>query len=331
MNQRTHAWLAVRAVALLEEDGSVPNLVKILKPYIKSTAIGAWLPDLAGSKKGFGDIDYHILKMKPYSGSDSKRFITLKDDLLKRIGSKRKMHQYLKKDKTLTKTWWKTPYKANPNPGQHLANESMSLSSMLIDLLIFGDKDVAKLVPGSVPFVKQLNQDARSRKEQVATIFFMLSHFLADSCMPCHCDARSLSSYRGGLHHELESRWSRKVGTYFDKKKLAKSNSTSYRILKEAKAVDKSFGISFSGEVPKLKKKTDVWLEIINVCRASFALACIYSPVKDYPFGTTNKAPLKRFKKIDGGDKFLDDLDKVIIHDAILNIAIIWKHIWEKF
>ena len=57
MKQRTHTWLAIRAIALLEDSGAAPGLVKLLKPYVNSVAIGSWIPDLADSKRGSGDID----------------------------------------------------------------------------------------------------------------------------------------------------------------------------------------------------------------------------------------------------------------------------------
>ena len=52
MNQRTHAWLAIRAVALLEERKKNRQLVKLLKPHVQTTAIGTWIPDLRDTKKG---------------------------------------------------------------------------------------------------------------------------------------------------------------------------------------------------------------------------------------------------------------------------------------
>jgi hypothetical protein len=330
MNQRTHAWLAVRAVALLADAHEAKGLVKLLKPHLRSTAIGAWIPDLADSKKGGGDIDNHILKMKPYSGSQRARYIADKAELRKRLGTARLMNTYLRDNQSLSPTWWRQPYKAKPQPGQHLANRAMSLCTTLADLLILGDAEVARAVPGAVRFTDQMPNDALSRQEQVATHFFMLSHFVADSCMPCHCDARKLSGYSRGLHNKLEARWSRIVGAYFDKKKLFKSTDSPAKLLKAARKVDANFGLQFSNAIPRIKA-TDVWKEIINVCRASYALANILASPFEFPPGTLKSAPLSRLTQNAIGQTLLEEMDEVIIHDAVLNIAMTWKYIWDKF
>ena len=204
MNQRTHAWLAIRAVALLEELNKTPQLVKLLKPHLQTTAIGTWIPDLRDTKKGSGDIDNHVLKMKPYKGSQKKRFTVTKPELLELLGKGRRMYDFLEKNKSLKPTWWDKPYKAYPRPGQHLANRAMALTTTLIDLLILGDARVADHLPKKTSFISKIDPEAKSTEEQIATYFFMQSHFVADACMPCHCDARTLSGYSKGLHHELE-------------------------------------------------------------------------------------------------------------------------------
>ena len=49
MKQATHAWIAVRAIALLEDSGLCPGLVSMLKPHAREAAIGAWIADEADS------------------------------------------------------------------------------------------------------------------------------------------------------------------------------------------------------------------------------------------------------------------------------------------
>ena len=330
MEQRTHTWIAIRAIALLEKIGDTPKLVKLLKPYVKTAAIGSWMPDLQDSKKGSGDIDNHILKMKPYNGAQKKRFTKKKSELLKLLGSKRKMYKYLKTDDKLNDNWWATPYKAEPQPGQHLGNRAMALSVTIIDLLILRDPNVAKLVPGRIGFITNVDEEARSTAAQVSTYFFMLSHFIADSCMPCHCDCRYLSSYSNGLHKELEYYWKKQIGTYFDKKKLLKNTDSDDLILDESRRIDEKFNLSFPASIPKLVSK-DVWKEIVFICRASFALACILSHPSDYPYNSRKKATFDALFGSTEGQQLLSDMNQVIIHDAVLNIAVVWKHIWSKF
>ena len=45
MNQRTHSWIAVRAIALLEDENTERNLVRLLKPHVRKASVGAWIPD----------------------------------------------------------------------------------------------------------------------------------------------------------------------------------------------------------------------------------------------------------------------------------------------
>ena len=332
MDQRTHTWLAIRAVALLEDANEAPGLVKILKPHVKSAAIGSWIPDMADSKPGTGDIDNHVFKLKPYSGPGAKRFITKRDKLFKSLGNKRQIRTFLDNwDGVLGTGWWNKSYKADPAPGQHLANRSMALTTTLIDQLILGDSAVARLVPGEVRFAKNLHADARSRREEVATYFFMLSHFVADACQPCHSDARRLSAYGNGLHKEMEAHWSKKVGGYFKKKKLLATSDTPAKILKVARAVDSQFNLSFENAVPKIQAR-DTWLEVLTLCRASFAVASILAPPQSFPYDSTRLTSFNEvFFSDDSDPALLSDLNQAIAHDAVLNIAMIWKEVWSTF
>lgn len=331
MKQRTHAWLAVSAISLLEESDKAEKLVKLLAPYAKSAAIGAWLPDLSDSKKGFGRLDNHILKMEPYDGPLPKRFVMSKNTLVEELGEHRKMAGFLDNDSSLDNQWWKQPYKADPTPGKHLANRAMAFATMIVDLLILGDKEVDALVPGEIGFIENMNKKALTRKEQLATYFFMISHFIADACMPCHCDARLLSGYDKGVHNKLESRWNRRIGTYFDKDNLLTTNDKSATVIDKAREIWEKLDISIDPDIPDLAKGHDTWLEIIYVCRASYALANIIVPAGDFPADSQDCTTLNDLYPDPADKKKLAEFDRLILHDAILNIAIIWKHIWDRF
>ncbi len=332
MNQRTHTWIAIRAIALLEDGQGPKGLVKILKSSVKGAAIGSWIPDMADSKVGSGDIDNHVLKMKPYGGPGKSRFVKKKNDLLRDLGPHRQVCGFLdQRGQGLGSAWWNKAYKADPSPGQHLANRTMALSTTLIDLMILGDKKVAALVPGRIRFAKNLDKNARSRMEEVATYCFMLSHFAADACQPCHCDARNLYGYSKGVHKEMEAHWSRILGTYFDKKKYLKTQDTPETILNRARAIDDKFGLDFSREIPDLKAR-DPWLEIMNVCRASFAVASILVGPELIPYESDRTTTFEEvFKGEDSDPGLLADLDAMALHDAVLNTAVVWKSIWNVF
>ena len=330
MNQQTHAWLAVRALALLDELKAAPGLVSLLKPCLKEAAVGAWIPDLQDAKLGSGDIDNHILKMRPFQGALQDRFVLTKPALLKKLGAQRLMTQFIGKDKTLASDWWAVPYKASPKPGQHLANRAMALTITMIDLLILGDPAVAELVPGEVRFTAIVNENAKSSAEQVATFFFMLSHFIADACMPCHCDARPLAVFGNGLHEELEDHWSHKVGTLFRKDKLGKSTASPDEILLAARSVDKNFNLSFPAAIPGLTSG-DIWDEVMYICCGSFAIASIIANPADYPYKSTKKAPFATIFADEQGQQMLMKIDRTLMRDAVFNIAIVWKDIWSRF
>ncbi len=331
MNQRTHTWLAIRAVKLLDDLGETPGLVKMLKQNIKSAAIGSWIPDMTASKLGTGDTDNHVLKMKPYSGVNRKRFVLKKKELLSKIGTKRLMHGYIKNDDTLGAAWWNVAYKANPHPGQHLPNCIMSIGNTLVDQLIFGDPAVAALVPGTVSFASRLDSNARSRKVEVATYFFMLSHFVADTCMPCHSDARYLAGYSRGLHKQLEAHWSKLIGTYFQKQKLFVNTDSPYKILKKAAEIDTKFDIPvFPDAIPDIKAR-DAWEEFIYVCRASFTMASIMVPPGEHPYNSRKLTSFKELFPNAMHNPELKEFNKIFMHDAVLNIAMAWRDVWKTF
>jgi hypothetical protein len=248
------------------------------------------------------------------------------------LGPERKVCEFLDdRDDMLGAAWWDESYKAEPSPGQHLANRSMALTTTLVDQLILGDKKVAALVPGTIRFSSKLDENARSRMEEVSTYCFMLSHFVADSCQPCHCDARKLSGYSNGLHKEMEADWSRIVGTYFDKKNYLQNTETPDKILTKARAVDAKFDIQFSNQVPDMQAK-DAWLETINICRASFAVASVLVPPAAISYKSNKKTSFSKvFKSTAGGAELLKDFNRMVMHDAVLNIAIFWKDLWGKF
>jgi hypothetical protein len=330
VNQRTHAWLAIRAVALLQEGDLAPKLIALLSPHVKGATVGAWLPDMAEAKLGGADTDNHVFKMEPYTGRLKSRFTVKKDKLIGFLGPERHMSAYLENDTALDDEWWAKPYKADPRPGQHIANRTMSLHTMLTDLLILGDREVAPLVPGRVSFAHQLDDEARSSAEQIATYFFNLSHFIADACQPCHCDARKLASYRNGVHKEMESHWSKEIGTYFEKSKLLQNADGPDEVMARARAVDADFGLVFGDELPRLLVD-DVWTQMVMICRGSFAVNSSLVPPDVIPYDSDALTDFEVVFAGDEGAERLAALDKMVLHDAVANIASVWKCIWDRF
>ena len=334
MDERTHSWIAIRAILLLEDEGLSANLVSLLKPQAFKAFVGAWIPDQIDAKRGGSgsSTDNHVLKMEPYTGSQRERFVMEKPALLSEIGSYRLMAQFLTEDQSLDEAWWQNPYRGDvPKPGQHLPNRIMALSTMLKDLLLMGDPLIDHLIPGDIRFAQYMDMALRTPQELAVLYFFMLSHFVADVCMPCHCDARKLAAYDNGLHKELEKYWARGIGSRFEKKNILKCAQQADLLCLQVREVDAHFDLHFNaGPLPVLAKGHDEWLEAVYLCRASFAVASIMAPYRQYPYDNT--VPSAPFAELFGGTRedLLLGISHVVLHDAVLNTAIFWKHLWTK-
>ncbi len=334
MDQLTHSWIAIRAIALLEDENAETNLVRLLKPHARKASAGAWIPDQVDAKRGGAgsSTDNHVLKMEPYKGTQVDRFVLKKTGLLEHIGTQRLTARFLQEDGCLDDRWWETPFKGDtPKPGQHLPNRIMALGTMLKDLLIMGDEQIDQLIPGDIHFLHEIDPALRTREEAAAMYLFMLSHFVADVCMPCHCDGRKLAAFGEGLHKEFEAHWSKKVGPGFEKRNLLKTSGDDDQILQQARDIDRQFELQFdSVSIPDLHTGHDPWLEAMYLCRASFAIASIIAPYQTYRYDDPQaKAPFDTVLG-NGKEQILSKVDRAVMHDAVLNTAILWKHIWTK-
>jgi hypothetical protein len=336
MNQRTHAWIAIRAIRLLEDEGQSQGLVNLLKPYAKGAAIGAWIPDKRDAKLGTASTQNHIFKIGMYIGSPElkSRFIVDKAKMLKFLNPQRMIKNLIENNThILDSNWWNQPYKAEAPPGKHLANRAMALSISNIDQILLGDTTVRTIIPYQVDFLDRLPIGIRYNSGQAALFFFMLSHFIADSLMPCHCDDRDLSDYDAGLHKELEAHWSDKIVDTFDEEKITGSDYDNEKILDLAQTVDTNFNVSFNNQVLPLKSQ-DVWEEVVMLCRASFAVASIIAPPDAFPYkpGSQVKTTFNQlFRQGQANQALLAELDRAVMHDAVVNVAMFWKDIWKKF
>lgn len=326
-NQRTHAWIAIRSIKLLEDEGQVPLLVDLLKPYTQESSIGAWIPDKRDAMLGGAQKHNHVFKIGPYNGPLKSRFVVSRTKLTNYLGSARLITGFINQNTNILGSgWWQESYKADPSPGRHLANRAMALTINNIDMLILGDPSVQALVPGRIDFIRQVPLPTRSPAGQASLFFFMLSHFIADALMPCHCDERDLSDYNKRLHMELERHWSRRIGTYFEDENLTQAGLNDDDILTKAGTIDAKFGINFQNQIPDMSSD-DVWEEIVLLCRASFALASIIAPPNKYPYkpGPQVTPPYDTydilFTQNQEGKDLLAEIDEVIMHDAVLNVA----------
>lgn len=330
MDQITHTWIAVRAVALLEDEGEVKGLVGLLKPQVREASVGAWLPDRADARISATVRDNHVFEILPFK--KVSRFIVSKRRLLDdHVGSHRMIYRLLDDDKTLTASWWNTAYKAEARPGQHLTNRAMAVATALRDLLLLGNKKIDELLPGRLKSLKYVIDECRTEEETAAMFFFILSHFMADAAMPCHCDGRDLARAKGKLHSQLERHWGRLIPDTFDDNNLLRASPRRgpTAVLNAARSLDADLGITFAPNVPDLRPDHDIWLETVYLCRASFSLCSIIAHPDTYPYKSKK---LPRYSTVlgSGNPDLGRTVDQVCLHDAVVNTAVAWKHVWSK-
>jgi hypothetical protein len=334
MKQRGHTWIALRAVDLIAQDPKCQGLATILGKWAKHSYLGCWLPDMAKFKKGHGVVGNHTFKNAPYKGENKSRFVLEKEKLLSKLDDNLALKTFIKDECDLPSTWWKTPFKAEQNDGEHLPDCLSSLFDTIADMLLLGDADLDNLVPGDTGYAENLNNECGLAAAQVAPFFFMLSHYVADCFMPCHADKRKLSAFDDeikDIHCNWEKHWEKKIGTYFDKSNLSKSNADSSEIIAAAKSLDKEFGVVFDQTLAWGDEKSDVWDMAICWCRASFAFICHVFPVKDYPYDSEE---VPAFGDVFAGEAMtaaLAEYDRIIFQSAVYAVASTWKRIWGKF
>jgi len=140
----------------------------------------------------------------------------------------------------------------------------------------------------------------------------MLSHFTADACMPCHCDKRYLASYDGHLHPEWEAVMSKPLLPVFDL--VCRGGSRTAPAPRPVPVV----------------RDGDVWKETVAMCRASYAVNNILAAPADFPPGSRKTFSTKDLLASPKGTLF-KTATSAALHDAVMNTATIWKHVWRRF
>jgi hypothetical protein len=341
MKQRAHAWMAFRALKLLEDDGRAKELVELLSYYLSDAWEGAWLPDTLIVDMIYG----HVNKMESdpaiadYNPQDKRATVPYKA-LKKRLKGKRLMLDLVKKSPVLDAGYWSVM--------GHLPNRVIALSHQAGDMLKMSDYPLSFYAKKEKPKqyrkdlteqkVKDLSQSPNFSARQIALVFFMLSHYISDAHMPLHCDLRDASvpkTVRGKrvgrrlpekLHPSIEEEWE---GYFPLKRDLALSSQTkesvSDIVLKKMPKnspiridTDKRYGLGTKLVLPA----GDEWTEMIFVTRTSFAVAreWIKEPYKD----------AKAFIKAKGKEEF-EDVTNRIFHDAVQSVAMVWYKAWKRY
>lgn len=338
MKQRAHAWVALRALKLMDDIGSAHKLVELLSFYLSDVWEGAWLPDTL-----IGDMSYgHIFKMESDAqllGVEPRRKVTYAE-LKKKLAGRRLCLEYAKDSGELNKPVW-----IHEEASGHLPDRVIAITHSAIDMLKMSDYPMAFYACNTRPEtyrekelssrkIKDLSLSPNFSARQVAISFFLLSHYIADAHMPLHCDLRDYGNSGGKglkrrlpreLHPGIEERWE---DSFPEKSVLTLHDYTTASLDEVVAALPKGSLIELdSSNEYKLstsitKPKYNEWDEMVNVCRASYALSreWIKEPHKNVQ-ALINKIGEEEFKRA----------TNCIFHDAVEEVARIWLKAWDIY
>jgi len=342
MKQRAHAWVALRALKLVNDSSEkAQKLVELLSYYVSDVWEGAWLPDTLIVDMRYG----HIFKMDSDPqrlGLDISQEQWMKeewmrvpyDELKKKLSGQRLCLEYAKDSPVLME-----PYRSHPTYGGHLPDRVIAISQTIADMLKMSDYPLIfyarnrkqKAFAGDLmrQKVKDLSVSPIFSPRQIALMFFILAHYITDAHMPLHCDLRdcdmsTLRQLPDKLHPSIEELWE----SYFpEKNKLMLHEYLTESIEKVVSSLPDGSIIQIERDdkyrlTPTISKTVgDEWREMVNVTRTSYAVSrkWIDAPFKDADDLVAAKS--EEFK----------DVTNRIFHDAVESVARLWLKTWERF
>jgi hypothetical protein len=305
MKQYTHAWLASMAMKRLnkvtvpaDSDNSRKLLVEWFLNHRDFVLQGAWYPDAIIKDMSTG----HVLKFKPDVSSAEDTFKKLPDEYyLKKIGEK--------------SPFFKKPYKI---VGGNLPDRCEAISHTIVDHL-------------KMQYSEKKGSPISPTNNQIATLFFMLSHYIADAHMPLHCDARAFSSM-DNIHGKIEAEWDDIIqkcyGIDKDNKRFIydtegypnKIGNHDLVDWLETEILTRKFELNYG------PGNDNTWDFMKAITQYSYLTAFQMIP-QEYD---ENNLDWKIFKTLNTEAGF-DDYSKCILSDAIDSVAKIWLRIWNRY
>ena len=305
MKQYTHAWLAMMAIKRLEKTTLSKNyrknadsLIKWFKNNRDFVVQGAWYPDAVIKDMATS----HILKYKPDATSKVKTFRKLPSTYhLKSIGKESGLHN--------------KPYTIERG---NLPDRCESLAHSIIDNLKMQESE-------------DKGSPISPTDNHVATIFFMLSHYIADAHMPLHCDSRPFSD-ESNIHAHIEHEWDEAVrdcySLDFDNERFfynpegypLKTDSNSVIDWLEQEIIDRKFSLSWG------TGNSNTWDFMASITQYSYLTAYKMIPEQYTPTNLSWNA----FQALNTGYSF-EDYSKYLLIDSIDSIAKVWLRVWIKY
>lgn len=186
--------------------------------------------------------------------------------------------------------------------------------------------------------------------DQITLYFLMLSHYLADSHVPPHCDTRDFYG-PSTIHPDMEEYWDMEIEKYyeFDKKrevfdydidgapepkeeeiKEDFKKSILYKVIEKLNSrkwvVSKKKGGVLDKEIiGKGNKK--IYDYVKAICYVSYLISTNFIP-ENVPAGEYKK--IKILESPEYKEK-LDKLSVCVLADAIDSIALVWLLTWDKY
>lgn len=311
MKQRAHAWVALRALKMVDDWGGAPELTELLSYYLSDVWDGAWLPDIRIVDMGYG----HIFKMDSdpefiYQKLPEELWYIKSDkDLASLLVGNRLCLEYVKGFEELAQ-----PYRTHPVEGGHLPNRVIALSHTIGDMLKMSDFPLAayaqkkgqvkrvRNASGSMTIldlssraIKDLSSSPNFSARQIALMFFLISHYICDAHMPLHCDLRDMSARSEktskkerrlpeSLHPWIEEYWEKCFPAKEDLILTDYTEETLDEILVKKMPegsiieIDKDGSNYALSEKVESRLKGDEWTEMVYTTRVSYAVARKWIP-----------------------------------------------------
>lgn len=273
------------------------SLVKWFKAHRDDVMQGAWYPDAVIKDMATS----HILKFAPQAGGD-ERFKKLPQTYY------------------FAKRWKKVNKAANAYQivGGNLPDRCEALAHSIVDNLKMQESEEK----GS-PIVPTANH--------IATLFFMLSHYIADAHMPFHCDVRPFSEGTK-LHAKIEKEWDNRVRDcytidfenerfIYDVAGYPLRNETPDAVIDglEEEITTRKFSAGWGSG------NNNTWDFMTAICQHSYLTS-----YKMIPGGFDNSLEWDDFTAMQLEPTF-EQYNKELLMDAIDSIARVWFRVWRKY
>lgn len=315
MKKFTHAWLAFMAIKRLEY-ADIPeiydvhmvqkhakSLVRWFKEYRDFVIEGSWYPDSIICDTG----NSHGVKYTPGDLKKKKAFKPLPEHM--------EVYNFMKENS-------KMYGKEFIIEGGNVCDRCEAMAHTLVDNF-------------KIQYNSEKGNPIAPTNTHMALRFFMMSHYIADTHMPLHCDKRPFS---GGhtIHAYIEDLWdsmikqsyeidTKNLRFYYDPKGYPLATKKMNEVMKEVeeKVINRPFQYDWG------RSDYSTWDYMSAVSEYSYLLSWYMIP--DVKTNDEVKELTREQFRESEGFKNLDKYSCMIFADAIDSIARAWLHAWIRY